>query len=58
MLFFEQHALAFDNVEVIDHERHGMKRKAKEAPYINAEKNPINKDRGLELNPIWFNLYP
>ena len=48
---FEQHALDFDNVEVIQYERHDMKRRVKEALYINVEKNPMNKDRGLELNP-------
>ena len=36
---FEQHALDFDIVDVIDYERHGMKRIVKEALYINAEKN-------------------
>ena len=37
--FFEQHALDFDYVQVIDCERHGMKRRIKEALYINAEKH-------------------
>ena len=47
---FEQHALDFNNVEVIDCERHAL--------HINAEKHSMNKDRGLELNPIWFCLFP
>ena len=55
---FEQHAFDFDNVEVIDCERHGLKRKIKEALHINAEKHSMNKDKGLELNPIWFSLFP
>ena len=42
----------------MDHERYGMKRIVKEALYVNTEKNPMNKDRGLELNPIWFSLFP
>ena len=46
------------NVEVIDCERHGMKRRVKEALYINAEKHSMNKDKGLELNPIWFSFFP
>ena len=54
----EQPALDFDNVAVIDKERHGMKGRVKKALCINAEKNPMNKDRGLELNPIWFSLFP
>ena len=55
---FEQHTLDFDNVEVIDCERHGLKRRVKEALHINAEKHSLNKDKGLELNPIWFSLFP
>ena len=55
---FEQHALDFDNVEVIDCERHGLKRRVKEALHINVEKHSMNKDKGLELNPIWFSLFP
>ena len=42
---FEQHGLDFDNLEVIDYEHHGMKRRDKEALCINAEKNPMNKDK-------------
>ena len=44
---FEQHALDFYPVEVIDYERHGMKRIVKEALYINAKANSMNKDRVL-----------
>ena len=47
---FEQHALDFDNLEIIDCERHGMKRRVKEALYINGEKLSMNKEEGLELN--------
>ena len=36
---FEQHALDFDNVEVIDSERHGLKRRV-------AEQHSMNKDKG------------
>ena len=55
---FEQDALDIDNVEVNDCERHGMKRRDKEALYINAEKLSMNKDKGLELNPMWFSVFP
>ena len=50
---FEQHAFDFDNAEVIDCERHGLKRRVKpsEALHINAEKHSMNKHNGLELNP-------
>ena len=41
---FEQHALDFDNVEVIDCERHGWKWRVKEALHINAKKHSMNKD--------------
>ena len=54
----EQHALDFDYVEVIDYGHHGMKWRVKEALYINAENHSMNNDRGLELNPIWFSLFP
>ena len=37
--------------------RDGMKRRVKEALYINEEKHSMKKDKGLELNPIWFSLY-
>ena len=49
---FEQHALDFDNVEVIDCERQGLKRRVKEAFHINAEKHSLNKDKGLEPNLV------
>ena len=55
---FKEHALDFDSVEVIDCERHGLKRRVKEALYMNAEKHSRNKDKGLELNPIWLSLFP
>ena len=55
---FEKHALDFDNVEVIDRERHGLKRRVKEVLHINAEKHSVNKDKGLELNPTWFSVFP
>ena len=54
---FEQHALNFDNVKVIDCEHHCLKRRVKEALHFNAEKHLMNKDKGLELNPIWFSLF-
>ena len=55
---FEQHALDFDNVEMIDCERHGLRQRVKEALHINAEKHCMNKDKGLEWNPFWFSLFP
>ena len=44
---FEQRALEFDNVEVIDSERHTLKWRVKEALDINAEKHSMNKDKGF-----------
>ena len=55
---FEQHTLDCENVEVIDCERHGLKWRVKESVHINAEKHSMNKDNGLELNPILFRLFP
>ena len=51
---FEQHALDFDNVEVIDCERHMLKRRAKEVLHINAEKPSIKKAKRqrIGIEPI------
>ena len=32
------------------------RRRVKEALHISTEKNPKNKDKGLELDPIWFSV--
>ena len=58
MQILEQYALDLDNVKVIDCECHGLKRRVKEALHINAEKHSMNRDEGLELNPIWFRHFP
>ena len=50
---FEQHAFDFDNVEVIDCEHHGLKRRVKEALHINAEKHYEQRQRiGIEPNLV------
>ena len=49
-----QHSLSFKTVQIVDHEPHAARRRVKEALHIRTEKNPMNKDRGLELDPIWF----
>ena len=38
------------------HEPRAARRRVKEALHIRTEKNPMNKDRGLELDPIWFSV--
>ena len=48
---FEQHALDFDNVEVIDCERHSLKRRVKDALHINAEKHCMNERQRIGIEP-------
>ena len=50
------HTLDFVHVEVVDHEWRAIQRKVKEALHIVTEKKMMNKDNGLELDPIWFSL--
>ena len=51
-----QHSLSFKNVQVVDHEPRAARRRVKEALHIRTEKNIMNKDKGLELDPIWFSV--
>ena len=51
-----QHSLPFKTVQIVDHEPRAARRRVKEALHIRTEKNPMNKDRGLELDPIWFSV--
>ena len=51
-----QHSLSFKTVQIIDHEPRAARRRVKEALHIRTEKNPMNKDKGLELDPIWFSV--
>ena len=51
-----QHSLSFKTVQIVDHEPRAARRRVKEALHIRTEKNPMNKDRGLELDPIWFSV--
>ena len=51
-----QHSLSFKTVQIVDHEPRAARRRVKEALHIRTEKNPMNKDKGLELDPIWFSV--
>ena len=51
-----QHSLSFKTVQIVDHEPRAARRRVKEALHICTEKNPMNKDKGLELDPIWFSV--
>ena len=53
---FHQHSLDLENPQVIDHETGPVRRRVREAICIYSEKNTMNKDKGLELDPIWFSL--
>ena len=50
-------ALDLENPQVIDHETGPVRRRVREAICIYSEKNTMNKDKGLELDPIWFSLF-
>ena len=51
-----EHSLSFKTVQIVDHEPRAARRRVKEALHIRTEKNPMNKDKGLELDPIWFSV--
>ena len=51
-----QHSLSFKTVQIVDHEPRAARRRVKEALHIRTEKNPMNKDKGLELDPISFSV--
>ena len=53
-----QHSLSFKTVQIVDHEPRAARRRVKEALHIRTEnlKNPMNKDKGLELDTIWFSV--
>ena len=55
-----QHSLSFKIVQIVDHEPRAepraARRRVKEALHIRTEKNPMNKDNGLELDLIWFSV--
>ena len=52
-----QHSLSFKTVHIVDHEPRAARRRVKEALHIRTDKNPMNKDKGLELEPIWFSVF-
>ena len=56
---FNQHSLDLENPQVIDNETGpvNVRRRVREAICIYSEKNTMNKDKGLELDPIWFSLF-
>ena len=51
-----QHSLSFKTVQIVDHKPSAARRRVKEALHIRTEKNPMNIDKGLELDPIWFSV--
>ena len=54
---FRNCRLDFGKVEVVDYERHTIKRRVKEELYINAQENAMKEDRELELTPFWFSVF-
>ena len=54
---FNQHSLDLENPQVIDHETGPVRRRVREEICIYSEKNSMNKDKGLQLDPIWFSLF-
>ena len=53
---FHQHSLSFKTVQIVDHESCAARGRVKEALHIRTEKNPMNKDKGLEQDQIWFSV--
>ena len=50
------HRINWTEPEVIDRDDRTISRRVKEALWINKTKDTMNKDRGLELNALWFSL--
>ena len=55
-VIFEGHKMDFDNPVVLDRDRRLMSRRVKEALWLYSTDKKMNRDQGLELNQIWFNV--
>ena len=50
------HKMDFDNPVVLDRDKRLMSRRVKEALWLYSTDKKMNRDQGLELNPLWFSV--
>jgi len=50
------HQIDWDNIKVLDREPKEFPRRVREAIYIKKEGPRLNRDKGLDLDPVWDNL--
>ena len=52
----EDHQIDWENPRILDHAAKLMPRRVKEALWISRTQDTMNRDRGLELSPMWIEL--
>ena len=55
-MLLEGHKMDFDNPVVLDRDKRLMSRRVKEALWLYSMDKKMNRDQGLELNPLWFSV--
>ena len=55
-VLLEGHKMDFDNPVVLDRDKRLMSRRVKEALWLYSADKKMNRDQGLELNPLWFSV--
>ena len=50
------HQIDWEHPQVLDQEAKTVCRRVKEALFIRREKTILNKDKGLELSPLWLSV--
>ena len=50
------HKIDWDNIKVLDREPKDFPRRVREAIHIRKETPRLNRDKGLDLDPVWDNL--
>lgn len=53
----KNHLIDWTNPRILDRESKITNRRVKEALWISEKKPEMNKDKGLELNPMWIDLF-
>ena len=52
----EGHQLDWMSAKVIDREKRWRSRKVKEALWIRNTESTLNRDKGWDIDPLWFSL--
>jgi len=52
----QNHRIGFNQIQLVERETNYFRRKMKETLQIRQTKLPMNKDHGMNFNPIWLNL--